>query len=67
MKLMFLFLKEMLDRIGLPYEVDDDDVNYTFSEKEIEGFVKTRQDFLDGKTTARNWNEVKKGMSHQSF
>jgi len=54
------FLKEMLDRIGLPYEVESDDADYVFSDKEIEGFVKTKQDFLDGKITARD--EVKKDL-----
>jgi hypothetical protein len=60
------FLKEILDRVGLTYEVDDDQPDYQFSESEIAGFVKTKQDYLEGKTTARNWDEVKKDL-HSAF
>jgi coproporphyrinogen III oxidase-like Fe-S oxidoreductase len=48
-------LKEILDRFGLAYQVDE---QYDFTEAEIKGFLKTQQDFIDGKTTARNWQEI---------
>lgn len=38
---------------------------YIFSEDEIESFVKTKQDFLDGKTTARSWEEVKNDLKER--
>jgi hypothetical protein len=50
-------LKEILNRFGLTYSVDDKE-EYIFSEEEIQGFIKTKQDFLDGKTTARDWNDI---------
>ncbi|MES2112893.1 MAG: hypothetical protein V4577_29350 [Bacteroidota bacterium] len=54
-------LQEILDRFGLPYAVDTE-TEYAFSETEIEGFMKTRQDYLDGKTTTRSWADVKKDL-----
>lgn len=57
------FLKEMLERIGLSYEVEDEQ-DYQFSDEEVAGFLKTKQDYLEGKTTARSWGEVKKDLDH---
>lgn len=57
------FLKEMLDRIGLSYEMATDEQEYQFTDVEIAGFVKTKQDYLDGKTTGRNWDEVKNDLN----
>jgi hypothetical protein len=28
------------------------------TEADIDGFIKTRQDFIDGKITARDWQEI---------
>jgi hypothetical protein len=55
-------LQEILKRFGLPYTVD---VNpeYVFSEAEIASFSKTKQDFLDGKTTARNWTDIEEDLN----
>jgi hypothetical protein len=57
------FLKEVLDRFGLHYEIDADDNGYIFSEAEIKDFVKTRQDFIDGKTTARDWTDIEEDLN----
>jgi hypothetical protein len=46
-------LQEILDRFGLTYTVDTEN-EYAFSKSEIDGLIKTKQDFLDGKTTARD-------------
>ena len=51
-------LQEILDRFGLDYAVENED-EYVFSKEEIEGLVKTTQDYIDGKTTARDWEDVK--------
>jgi hypothetical protein len=51
-------LQEILDRFGLPYSVDIDE-EYIFSEAEIASLAKTTQDYIDGKTTARDWNDIK--------
>jgi len=51
-------LQEILNRFGIPYSVDADK-EYVFSKEEIESLVKTTQDYIDGKTTAQDWDDVK--------
>jgi len=36
---------------------------FVFSIEEIESFVQTKQDFLDGKTTARNWTDIEEDLN----
>jgi hypothetical protein len=55
-------LQEILTRFGLTYTVDVND-EYVFSEEQIASFVKTKQDFLDGKTTARNWDDIEEDLN----
>ena len=55
-------LQEILDRFGLSYAVDPHN-DYSFSEAEIASLVKTRQDFLDGKTTARDWKDIEEDLN----
>lgn len=57
------FLQEMLDRIGLSYKIESDDIDNIFSEAEIKNLVKSRQDYLDGKTTARDWKDIEKDLN----
>ena len=57
-------LQEILDRFGMDYAIDEDD-EYNLSKDDIEGFVKTDQDYLDGKTTARDWNDIKKDLDRK--
>ena len=40
-------------------------LEYAFSEEEIAGFMKTRQDYLDGKTTARDWTEIEEELNRK--
>jgi hypothetical protein len=54
-------LKEILNRLGLSYTIDADK-EFVFTEAEIAGFVKTKQDFIDGKTTARNWTDIEEDL-----
>lgn len=56
------FLKEVLDRFGLDYEIDADN-GYIFSEAEIKDITKTRQDYIDGKTTARDWTDIEQDLN----
>lgn len=48
-------IKEILDRFGLAYQVDE---QYEFTKAEIKGLLKTQQDFIDGNTTARDWQAI---------
>ncbi|MES2276967.1 MAG: hypothetical protein V4592_13145 [Bacteroidota bacterium] len=55
-------LKETLKKLGFNYSIDTDK-DYMFTEAEIASFVKTRQDFLDGKTTARSWDDIEEDLN----
>ncbi|MDN3579250.1 hypothetical protein [Mucilaginibacter flavus] len=55
-------LKEILNRFGLTYRVDKTK-EYSFSEAEIKDLLKTKQDFLDGKTTARDWKDIEDDLN----
>ncbi len=55
-------LQEILDRFGLSYTVDSD-ATYAFTKAEIESLLKTKQDFIDGKTTARDWEDIEKELN----
>jgi len=55
-------LQEILNRFGLSYSIDADS-DRQFSETDIEGLKQTRQDFLDGKTTARNWSDIEDDLN----
>ncbi|WP_259069770.1 hypothetical protein HDF24_16550 [Mucilaginibacter sp. X4EP1] len=55
-------LQEILNRFGLNYTVDTGK-EYDFTEDEIKSLLKTKQDFIDGKTTARNWDDIEKDLN----
>ena len=55
-------LQEILNRFGLSYTVDVEK-DYVFSEKDIAGLLQSKQDFLDGKTTARNWTDIEDDLN----
>ena len=55
-------LQEILDRFGLSYSVEANQ-EYVFSGAEIASLVKTKQDFIDGKTTARDWAEIEEDLN----
>jgi hypothetical protein len=55
-------LQEILNRFGINYSIDNQE-EYIFSKAEIEGLLKTKQDFLDGKTTARNWTDIEDDLN----
>ena len=54
-------IEEILNRFGLSYQINTD---YSFTEQEIQSLLKTKQDFLEGKTTARNWNEIEQDLNN---
>jgi len=55
-------LQEILNRFGLSYTVDADS-DHLLSETDIKALIQTRQDFLDGKTTARDWNDIEDDLN----
>jgi hypothetical protein len=54
-------LQEVLDRVGIDYEAENYD-DYVFSKEEIERLVKDNEDYINGKTTARDWNDIKEDL-----
>ncbi len=52
-------MEEILTRFGLSYQVNTD---YNFSEQDIKDLLKTKQDFLEGKSSARDWNEIEQDL-----
>ena len=52
-------LREILNRLGLEYTVNV----YDFIEDEIESLLKTKQDFMNGKTTAKSWNDIEEDLN----
>ena len=57
------FLQGILDRFGLVYKIEPDEKEYTFSDAEIKDLVKTRQDYIDGKTTARDLKDIEDDLN----
>lgn len=52
-------MEEILNRFGLSYHIN---TGYNFTEQEITALLKTKQDFLEGKSSARNWNEIEQDL-----
>jgi hypothetical protein len=40
----------------------DTNEDYAFTDAEIEALLKTKQDFIDGKTTARSWTDIEEDL-----
>lgn len=53
-------MEEILKRFGLNYQINTD---YNFSESEIKNLLETKQDFLEGKTTVKNWEEIEQDLN----
>ena len=55
-------LQEILNRFGLTC-TNDPENEFPFSKKDIEGLLKSKKDFLEGKTTARNWDDIEEDLN----
>lgn len=53
-------MEEILTRFGLNYRINTD---YQFSESEIQALLKTKQEFLQGKNSARNWTDIEQELN----
>lgn len=60
-------LKEILERFGIDYTIEEPAENYVFSADQIVDFERTQQDFLAGKTTARDWEDIKKDLNRRLY
>ena len=50
-------LQEIFNRFGLEYAVNDHS-EHQLSNSEINSFLKSKDDFLSGKTTAKDWTKI---------
>lgn len=55
-------LKEILERFGIQYIIDESAEDYTFSKAQIADFERSQLEFLEGKTTAKSWDDIKKNL-----
>jgi hypothetical protein len=53
-------MEEILSRFGLSYQINTE---YDFKESEIKDLLKTKQDFLEGKSSARDWNNIEQDLN----
>lgn len=53
---------ELLERFGIPYTVEESPQDYIFTDAQMADFEKSKQEFLDGKTTAKSWDDIKKDL-----
>jgi hypothetical protein len=51
-------LLAFLDSLQYDYRRARDPEDFRFSEQEAEGLLQTKRDFLEGRTTARPWEEI---------
>lgn len=55
-------LLAFLDSLHYDYRPVEEPETFQFSQEEIKGLLQTKQDFLEGKTTARPWEEIKQNL-----
>lgn len=56
-------LKEILERFGISYVVNESSEDYKLSKAQIADFKKTQKEFLEGKSTAKTWDDIKKELN----
>ncbi|RYE21078.1 MAG: hypothetical protein EOP42_26425 [Sphingobacteriaceae bacterium] len=54
-------MEEILTRFGLNYQIDTD---HQFSDSEIQALIKTKQEFLEGKSSARIWVDIEQELNN---
>ena len=52
-------LLAFLDSLKYDYRRIDEQETLQLSEKEVKGLLETKRDFLEGRTTARSWEDIK--------
>lgn len=55
-------LQEVLNRFGISYTVNEDTEEYHFTDTELKSFRDTQKAFKEGKTSAKDWNEIQKEL-----
>jgi hypothetical protein len=55
-------LLAFLDSLQYDYRRAEDPEDFRFSEEEVKGLLQTKRDFLEGRTTARPWEEIERNL-----
>ncbi len=55
-------LLAFLDSLNYDYQRIDEGGAINLSKEDVEGLLQTKRDFLDGKTTSRSWEEIKRDL-----
>jgi hypothetical protein len=55
-------LLAFLNSLQYDYRPVEEPEAFQFSQEEIKGLLQTKQDFLEGKTAARPWEEIKQNL-----
>lgn len=56
-------LKEILERFGIQYTVNESGEDYVFSKAQIADFERTQKEFIEGgKSAAKNWDDIKNNL-----
>ena len=55
-------LLAFLDKLQYDYRWVDEQEDFQFSEEEVKSLLQAKRDFIEGKTTARPWEEIKRNL-----
>lgn len=56
-------LKEILERFGIAYVVNESTEDYKLSKAQIADFENTQQEFIEGKSSAKTWDTIKEELN----
>ncbi|MDM1293806.1 hypothetical protein HX021_05800 [Sphingobacterium sp. N143] len=56
-------LKEILDRFGIKYQINEQSETNTFSAEQMASFEQSQKEFLEGETPAIDWEDLKKKLN----
>ena len=55
-------LLAFLDSLKYDYRCVDEQETFQLSDEEVKGLLQTKRDFLEGRTTARPWEDIKRDL-----
>lgn len=55
-------LLAFLNSLQYDYRQVDEQESFQLSEEDVKGLLQTKRDFLEGKTTARPWEDIKRKL-----
>jgi hypothetical protein len=58
-------LMEFLDKMN--YDYQSDDYNFSLIESQKQEVIRRDNDFINGQTTARDWNDIKRDLKNVSL